>query len=117
FVLQEDLEKLVTVQEVKVPQVGRITPVLRGSGYVTANGSRDFTLLALPARSLPSVDGWRSDFSARSPAELASLLRPAITPRLRGLDRQRSVGAAARGRIDAAAFRGLVRHERHPRRR
>jgi hypothetical protein len=92
FVLQEDLGKLVTVQQVSLPQVGRITPVLRGSGYVTANGSRDFTLLALPAGTISSIDGWRADFSSRSPAELARLLRPATTPRLRGI---RLPGSAA----------------------
>ena len=85
FVLQEDLGKLVTVQEVRVPPVGRVTPVLRGSGYVTASGTRDFTLLALPAATLASIDGWRSDFSARSPAQLGALLRPASTPHLRGI--------------------------------
>src|SRR5207244_10972720 len=48
FVLQEDLEKLVTVQEVQVPPVGRVTPVLIGSGYVTASGSCSFKYLELP---------------------------------------------------------------------
>jgi hypothetical protein len=85
YVLQEDLQKLVTVQQVTVPRVGSVTPVLRGSGYATAGGSRDFTLLALPAGAVGSIGGWRSDFSARSPAELAALLRPAATPRLRGI--------------------------------
>ena len=35
---------------------GLITPVLRDSGYVAAGASRDFTLLALPARELGRVD-------------------------------------------------------------
>lgn len=90
FVLQEDLAKLRTVQQVTVPHVGRVTPVLRGSGYVNLNGSSDFTLLALPTREVRSIGGWRSDFSVRSPAELASLLRPPSPPRLRGIRLPRS---------------------------
>ena len=83
YVLQENLEKLVTVQQA-APHLG--TPVLRDSGYVTANRGIDFTLLALPASAIPKVDGWRSDFSAQSPHELAQLLAPPITPRLGGFD-------------------------------
>ena len=51
YVLQEDLNKLVTVQQA-APHVG--TPVLRDSGYVTANRGIDFTLLALPASGDPA---------------------------------------------------------------
>jgi hypothetical protein len=83
YVLQEDLNKLVTVQQA-APRVG--TPVLRDSGFVTANRGIDFTLLALPASAIPHVDGWRSDFSAQSPTALARLLAPPVTPRLRGFD-------------------------------
>ncbi|MDX6486672.1 MAG: hypothetical protein QOF43_1825 [Gaiellaceae bacterium] len=85
FVLQENLEKLVTVQE-SPPTTGRATQVLRGSGFVTGNGGRDFTLLALPAGALPGIDGWRSDFSSRSPAELGRLLAPHRQPRLAGVN-------------------------------
>src|SRR5205823_6309751 len=85
FVLQEDLAKLVTVQEAPKPG-GRVTPVLRESGYVSGSGGRDFTLLALPAHAIADVDGWRSDFSDATPARLARLLRPTGTPRLRGID-------------------------------
>ncbi|HEY8029423.1 MAG TPA: hypothetical protein VIE38_07935 [Gaiellaceae bacterium] len=83
YVLQEDLNKLVTVQQA-APHVG--TPVLRDSGYVTANRGIDFTLLALPAKAIPHVDGWRSDFSAQSPSALAHVLAPLVTPHLRGFD-------------------------------
>jgi hypothetical protein len=83
YVLQEDLNKLVTVQQA-APHIG--TPVLRDSGFVTANRGTDFTLLALPAASITHVDGWRSDFSSQSPAALARLLTPPVTPRLRGVD-------------------------------
>lgn len=81
YVLQEDLSKLVTVQQA-APHLG--TPVLRDSGYVTANRGIDFTLLALPASAIPHVDGWRSDFSSQSPRTLAHALTPPVRPHLRG---------------------------------
>ncbi|HEY2542051.1 MAG TPA: hypothetical protein VGH92_03265, partial [Gaiellaceae bacterium] len=84
YVLQEDLNKLVTVQQALPRGVG--TPVLRDNGFVTASRGIDFTLLALPAASIPRVDGWRSDFSSQSPRALASLLAPPVTPRLRGFE-------------------------------
>jgi putative ABC transport system permease protein len=82
YVAQEDLGRLVTVQRAPLP---RARPVLRESGFVSGNLGRDFTLVALPPAALAGIDGWRSDFSAHSPAQLASLLRPPETPRLRGL--------------------------------
>jgi hypothetical protein len=90
FVLQENLEKLVTIQQAASPaqyaSLGRATPVLRDpTGYITADRGRDFTLLALPARAVAHVDGWRSDFSSQTPAALGRLLRPRTTPALRGL--------------------------------
>jgi hypothetical protein len=89
YVLSEDLTKLVTIQQA-LPRGGG-TPVLRDDGYVTGTRGRDFTLLALPARALPNVEGWRSDFSSSSPTQLAALLQPARAPRLRTIFR---VGAA-----------------------
>jgi ABC-type antimicrobial peptide transport system permease subunit len=90
YVLQENLEQLVDVQEAapaaRYATLGRTTPVLRDSGYVVGNAARDFTLLALPAAALPRIDGWRSDFSTQTPSELARLIRPAQTPRLRGIE-------------------------------
>jgi FtsX-like permease family len=89
YVLQENVEQLVPVQQAatgaQYASLGRITPVLRDSGFVSAAGGRDFTLLALPASSLARIGGWRSDFSSRTPAELARLLRPPATPHLRGI--------------------------------
>ncbi|HLX19636.1 MAG TPA: hypothetical protein VKR23_05745, partial [Gaiellaceae bacterium] len=82
YVLQENLNKLVTVQQAVPPGVG--TPVLRDQGYVTANQGIDFTLLALPAAAVAHVEGWRSDFSSQSPAALGKELEPPVTPRLRG---------------------------------
>ena len=85
FVLSEDLGKLVTIQQAPLPARYRATQVVRESGYVTGNHGRDFTLLALPAGSLASIDGWRGDFSSQSPAELGRLLQPVGVPALRGI--------------------------------
>jgi hypothetical protein len=86
YVLQEDLTKLVTIQQVHgYAALGRPEPVLREDGFVTRGGGRPFTLLGLPPAALAGIDGWRPDFSSQSPAELARLLRPAAAPRLRGL--------------------------------
>ena len=85
FVLSEDLGKLVTIQQAPLPRHFAAQQVVRESGYVTGNHGRDFTLLALPAGSLASIDGWRSDFSPQSPAELGRLLQPATPPSLRGI--------------------------------
>ena len=83
YVLQEDLSKLVTVQQA-APHLG--TSVLRDQGFVTADRGIDFTLLALPAAAIPHVDGWRSDFSSLTPSALSQLLAPPVTPRLQGFD-------------------------------
>jgi hypothetical protein len=88
-VLQEDLQRLVPVQQAASPaqyaQLGSATPVLRDSGYVTGNSGRDFTLIALPAGSLASIQGWRGDFSSESRTTLARRLRPSGATALRGL--------------------------------
>jgi len=85
FLLREDLGRLVTVQEAPPPQRFHTASVVRESGFVSGSGGRDFTLLALPARSIAAIDGWRSDFSSQSPRELARLLQPRGTPALRGV--------------------------------
>ena len=82
YVLTEDLQKLVTIQQAAPPGLG--TPVLRDSGFITANRGVDFTLLALPAKSLAGIDGWRRDFSAQSPAALGRLIAPHLKPALHG---------------------------------
>jgi len=86
YVLQENLEKLVTVQQVVPPTLAGATPVLRDQGYITADRGRDFTLLALPASSLPSIGGWRADFSSQSRAALGRAIAPPATPALHGVD-------------------------------
>jgi hypothetical protein len=86
YILQENLEKLVTVQQVVPRTLAGATPVLRDQGYVTAGRGRDFTLLALPASSLARIGGWRSDFSTKSPGALARAIAPPETPALHGVD-------------------------------
>jgi hypothetical protein len=85
YVLQEDLGRLVTVQQAALPRRLDATPVARDTGFVSGGHGRDFTLVALPARELAGIDGWRADFSSRSPAELAALLAPTVRPRLLGV--------------------------------
>ena len=81
YVLQEDLTKLVTIQQAAPRLAG--TRVLRDDGTVA--GGPDFTLLALPALALAGVDGWRGDFAPQSRDRLASLLQPATSMRLLGV--------------------------------
>jgi hypothetical protein len=85
YVLSEDLGRLVTIQQAGMVKWPGAREVVRESGYVTGNHGRDFTLLALPAHSLASIDGWRADFSSQSPAELGRLLQPATSPSLQGI--------------------------------
>ncbi|MHB8470524.1 MAG: hypothetical protein ACYDCH_12340, partial [Gaiellaceae bacterium] len=89
YILQEDLQRLVPIQQAASParyaSLGTANEVLRDSGFVTAAGGRDFTLLALPAGALARIGGWRADFSSQSPARLARALRPAATPALPGV--------------------------------
>ena len=83
YVLTEDLAKLVPVTEIRPPH-GAVR-VLRLSGDVSRLGGSSFTLLGLPARRLPDVGGWRSDFSALSLRTLAARLTPALPRALRGV--------------------------------
>jgi hypothetical protein len=74
YVLTEDLEQLVPVlhgaQDLKtVP-----TQIDRLSGNVASSAT--FSFLALPASTLATIGGWRSDFSSKPRAQLASALSP-----------------------------------------
>jgi hypothetical protein len=97
FVLREDLTKLVPVLDAApLPAYraagARATPVLRLPGDVSRlESSAGFTLLGLPARSLPGIYGWRSDFSRLSRERLATRI---AFPRaaLRGARLPRSAG-------------------------
>ncbi len=76
YVLTEDLSQLVPV--LHGAPVGSLpgtpTPVLRLSGNVPSGTT--FGFLALPGRSLPAVQGWRSDFAHRSLESLGRGLTP-----------------------------------------
>jgi hypothetical protein len=79
YVLQEDLTRLITIQQA--------APRLRGARVVRDDGTasgKDFTVLALPPRSLAHIDGWRGDFSAQSPAQLAHAIAANGSPHLVG---------------------------------
>jgi hypothetical protein len=78
FVAQEDLSRLITVQEAGLRSGEQ---VVRESGTVR---STPVAVLALSPAALREVDGWRSDFSSRTPAELAKALGPAH-PSLAGI--------------------------------
>jgi hypothetical protein len=82
YVLAEDLERLVTVQQVEssaFAQLGDAAGVARASGDLRG---RAVTLLGVPERSLGEVHGWRD---RPSTSELRAL---GPTERLRGLDVQ-----------------------------
>jgi hypothetical protein len=73
------------------PGVGAF-PILRQ--VADAAGSRGTpltpTVIGVPADALPDLHGWRGDFSAHSPAELARLLRPTSAVALTGVTVPRS---------------------------
>jgi hypothetical protein len=89
FVLSEDPQQLVTIQQAASPRayasVGTATPVIRLGGNVGGRGQLSFTLLGVPAVAIPRVDGWRSDFSSAPLEELAARLRPRTPIELRGI--------------------------------
>ncbi len=111
FVVSEDFSKLVYPLEAAsierfdrlAPRV-RAFPVIRVPADVQAATAASATLLGVPAAALPTLRGWRRDFSSRSPSELARLIAAAHPPVLRGLALPRgarSVAVRARTRGDA----------------
>jgi hypothetical protein len=72
YVLTEDFQQLVPVLHGAAGVTG--TPISRLSGNVPSGTT--FGYLALPARALPAIGGWRSDFSGTPRARLASALSP-----------------------------------------
>ncbi len=89
FVLSEDPQRLVTIQQAAsrraYASIGTATPVVRLGGNVAGRGQVSFTLLGLPAQAIPRVDGWRSDFSSVPLDQLAARLRPRGPMELRGI--------------------------------
>ena len=88
-IVSENLSRLVSVTEAAplaaYRRLGAAAPVVRLSGDVPDSQSASgLTLLGIPASALPSLDGWRGDFSSLSPAGLARRLRPRRSMALRG---------------------------------
>ncbi len=100
YVLREDPELLVPVTA--VPQPTGATPVLRLE-------AQHATVLGIPAKALPGVDGWRSDFSTTPLRELARRLAPTGSVAMRGkpLGRVLRVTVATTG--NDVLVTGLVR--------
>jgi hypothetical protein len=74
YVLTEDFLQLVPVLHGARHLPARPTPISRLSGNVPSGAT--FGFVALPARALPHVGGWRSDFATRPRADLARALAP-----------------------------------------
>ena len=108
YVLAEDLTQLVPVLHGAAHLPASPTRVIRLSGSVP--GGATFGFLALPARALPSVQGWRPDFSRSPRAQLAAALS-ASPARLRTLalppGRRFSLTASVNG--DDIAVRAFFR--------
>ena len=95
FRLAEDLGGLVPVTAVPLRAYPGQTklPVLRLSGNAPRpSGSVSFTLLGLPASSLPILDGWRDDFSSLSPRAIAARLAARTDTRFRAIPLPRRGG-------------------------
>jgi hypothetical protein len=92
FTLSEDLTRLIRVNDAAPPDrladLGddvRVEPVLRLSGNVSRAGGRTgIAIVGLDAEAIPALRGWRDDFSALSPASLASRIEPSGTTEIRG---------------------------------
>ncbi len=74
YVLTEDLEQLVPVLHGAQHLHATPTPIVRLSGNVPSGTT--FGFVALPAHSLPSIGGWRSDFASTPRPQLATALAP-----------------------------------------
>jgi len=91
-IVREDLSQLVPVRSVVTPELERslgpgvrVGPVTRFAGSIAgASDVTGITVLGLPRRSLAEIGGWRSDFAAVDPAELAGRLGPQRPVAMRG---------------------------------
>ena len=88
-VLSEDLSQLVPVRAIVTPEVERslgvqTSRVTRLAGNIAGAQVTGITVLGVPRSTLPRIDGWRSDFAAPSPAELARKIDPGRSIALRG---------------------------------
>jgi hypothetical protein len=108
YVLTEDYQQLVPVvhgaDHLRAPS----TPILRLSGNIPAGSA--FGFLALPAKALPSVGGWRSDFASSPRTELARALAPSNAAlRTDELPRGRSFTLPVTGSGDDVGVRAYFR--------
>jgi hypothetical protein len=91
-IVREDLSQLITVRAAVTPRAlrslgpgVRVREVTRQAGSI--QGAADVSgiaVLGLEPDALRGIDGWRSDFASRPPAELASLIEPGRPLALRG---------------------------------
>ena len=91
-IVRENLSQLITVRSAVTPdvlrslgpgvrpqEVTRQTASIQGAGDVTG-----IAVVGLDSRALHRIDGWRSDFASRSPAELGTLIEPHRSVALNG---------------------------------
>lgn len=118
LVLREDLSRLIPVREVATPARLRAlqataAPVLRASGNVPGLASATgLTVLGLEPALLRNLRGWRSDFAAERPSELAARVRPAGPAALRGarLPRDaRTLEATVRSSFPGVTVEAVIR--------
>lgn len=92
FTLRQDLTRLIPVVDAaprerlaKLGEDVRAEQVVRVAGNVSRAGGRTgIAVLGLDAGALPVLGGWREDFAALEPAELAARIRPSGDPGPRG---------------------------------
>jgi hypothetical protein len=86
YVVQENLSRLLVPFAAAPParfrRLGDPLPVVRLSAET---GAQPLTLLGVPARGLPGLDGWRSDFASVPRHELARRLAPGFATALSGV--------------------------------
>jgi hypothetical protein len=88
--VRESLDRLVPVPAAAPPsayaRLGDVAPVVRLTGDVPGlTTSQGFTLVGIPPAVVPRLDGWRSDFSSLSRAQLAGRLEPRTSMDMRGV--------------------------------
>jgi len=88
-VVSEDLAQLIPVRSVVTPPVersldARVSRVTRVAGNITGADVTGITVLGLPRSTLAGIGGWRSDFAAAGPTDLARDIDPQRPVALRG---------------------------------
>jgi hypothetical protein len=88
-IVSEDLSQLIPVRSVVTPSVersldARMSRVTRVAGSIAGADVTGITVLGLPRGTLAGIGGWRSDFAAAGPSELARDVDPGRPVALRG---------------------------------